>query len=76
MKDIDSGIALNRLKILNGKLTLLWTNKDYKGLLQLILATDLEKYELKFFDVICVLVRATSKRLQTVEQDWTLFENV
>ena len=37
-------------------------------------ATNLEKYELNFFDVICTLVRATSKRIQIVEQDWMFFQ--
>ena len=38
------------------------------------LAADLEKYNLKFFDIIKALVRTTSKRLSAVEQDWTFHE--
>ena len=70
LKDIKSGIAENRYTKLLETLESFWELKKHSDLFQLILATDLEKHELNFFDVICVLVRATSKRLQAVEQDW------
>ena len=70
LKDIKTGIAENRHTKLSETLESFWESKKLSDLFQLILATDLEKYELNFFDVICVLVRATSKRLQAVEQDW------
>ena len=70
LKEIQTGADTDRLDALKRELSNFWSAKRYAELFLMILAADLEKYQLKHFDIICVLVRATSKRLSNVEQEW------